>query len=60
MPTLIYEYNQSMTGCDRLDQLVRCYNNFGQTTVKWLEKDLTWTIEVCHVQKQPLENVIQN
>ena len=34
IPTLIYEYNQSMIGCDCLDQLVRCYNNFGQTTVK--------------------------
>ena len=34
-PRMIYEYNNSMNGCDRRDQMISYYNIFNKKTVKW-------------------------
>ena len=45
-PTVIHFYNESMNGCDRLDQLVSYYNNLHRKTVKWWKRMFHWILEV--------------
>ena len=56
-PTLIHEYNQSMNGCDRLDQLVSYYNNLDRKTVKWWKRIFMWIIEVSQVNAYIIYNL---
>ena len=45
-PTIIHFYNESMNGCDRLDQLVSYNNNLHRKTVKWWKRMFHWILEV--------------
>lgn len=64
-PTLINIYNQSVNGCERLDQLFSYYNNLDHKTVKWWKRIFTWIIEVVraypasHRKKNDIETVLR-
>ena len=45
-PTVIHFYNESMNGCDWLDQLVSYYNNLHRKTVIWWKRMFHWILEV--------------
>ena len=48
-PDIIHDYNFSMNGCDRSDQMLSYYNNFKRRTVKWWKRLFRWCIEVTQV-----------
>jgi len=37
-PTIIEDYNQSMNGCDRMDQMLSYYNVLNRKTITWLKR----------------------
>lgn len=47
-PRMIHEYNNSMNGCDRGDQMISYYNTFNRKTVKWGKQMFAWCFEVTH------------
>ena len=49
MPVLVRSYNMSMNGCDRLDQAVSYYGQYGRKTVKWWKRIFLWLLEVTQV-----------
>lgn len=48
-PDIIHDYNFSMNGCDRSDQMLSYYNNFNRRTVKWWKRLFMWCIEITQV-----------
>ena len=48
-PDMIHDYNYSMNGCDRMDQMISYYNIFNRRTVKWWKRLLMWCIEVSQI-----------
>ena len=48
-PDIIHDYNFSMNGCDRSDQMLSYYNNFNRRTVKWWKRLFIWCLEVTQV-----------
>ena len=48
-PDMIHDYNCSMNGCDRMDQMISYYNTFNRRTVKWWKRLLMWCIEVSQI-----------
>ena len=48
-PDIIHDYNFSMNGCDRMDQIISYYNIFNRRTVKWYKRLFTWCIEVTQI-----------
>ena len=48
-PTIIHDYNLSMNGCDRMDQMLSYYNAFNHKTVKWWKRIFIWSLEVAQV-----------
>ena len=49
LPSLIHDYNQSMNGCDRVDQSVSYYGQFTRKTIKWWKRIFFWLMEICQV-----------
>ena len=49
MPTLIHSYDNSMNGCDRLDQCVSYYAQFTGKTIKLWKQVFLWSLEVAQV-----------
>ena len=45
-PRMIYEYNNSMNGSDRGDQMTKIFN---KKTMKWWERMFAWCFEVTQV-----------
>ena len=45
-PDVINDYNFSMNGCDRMDQMLSYYNVLYRKTVKWWKRLFMWCIEV--------------
>ena len=48
-PDMIHNYNQSMNGCDRLDQLASYYSNVDRKAIKWWKRIFQWLIEIVQV-----------
>ena len=48
-PAVIHEYNQSMNGCDRVDQMLQYYGFFTRKTTKWWKRIFYWSLEVCQL-----------
>ena len=48
-PRMIYEYSNSMNGCDRRDQMISYYNIFNKKTVKWWNRMFAWCFELTQV-----------
>lgn len=48
-PEIINDYNNSMNGCDRMDQMLSYYNIFNRRTVKWWKRLFIWCIEVTQI-----------
>ena len=48
-PDIIHDYNFSMNGCNRMDQMIPYYNIFNRRTVKWYKRLFTWCIEVTQI-----------
>ena len=57
MPSLIHSYNNSMNGCDRLDQCVSYYAQFTRKTIKWWKRVFLWSLEVAQVNSFILYNL---
>lgn len=47
MPKVVCDYNHRMNGCDRVDQCVSYYGQYGRKTVKWWRRVFLWLLEVC-------------
>ena len=48
-PRMIYEYNNSMNGSDRGDQMTSYYNIFNKKTMKLWKRMFAWCFEVTQV-----------
>lgn len=48
-PKVVHDYNESMNGCDKLDQMISYYNNFDRKTVKWWKRLFMWIIEISQI-----------
>lgn len=48
-PVMIDSYNNSMNGCDRVDQCVGTYGTFNRRTRKWWKKIFYWFFEICQL-----------
>ena len=48
-PFIVNEYNNSMNGCDRMDQMISYYNVFNRKTIKWWKRLFMWCFEVSQV-----------
>lgn len=48
-PDVVHDYNFSMNGCDRMDQMLSYYNIFNRRTVKWWKRLFIWCIEVTQI-----------
>lgn len=53
-PHPIHQYNNSMNGCDRTDQMVSYYGNHTRKTVKWWKKIFMWIFEITQVNSHIL------
>ena len=49
VPTVIYDYNKSMNGCDSMDQSISYYGQFLRKTTKWWRCIFLWSLEICQV-----------
>ena len=47
-PNIIHEYNNSMNGCDRMDQMISYYV-FNKKTIKWWKRMFMWCFEVTQM-----------
>lgn len=48
-PDVIHQYNQSMNGCDRVDQMLQYYGFFTRKTTKWWKRIFYWSLEVTQL-----------
>ena len=48
-PSPIHNYNMSMNGCDRVDQMISYYGNHTRKTVKWWKKVFMWVLEITQL-----------
>ena len=56
-PALIHAYNQSMNGCDRVDQNGGYYGNFNRKTYKWWKKIFHWMVEIAQSNAHVLHTI---
>ena len=49
IPSIVYEYNLSMNGCDKVDQMVNYYGHYQRKTTKWLKRIFYWLLEIAQV-----------
>ena len=48
-PNIIHEYNNSMDGCDRMDEMISYYNVFNRKTMKWWKRMFMRCFEVSQM-----------
>ena len=48
-PNITHEYNNSMNGCDRMDQIISYYNVFNRKTIKFWKHMLMWCFEISQM-----------
>ena len=48
-PNIIHEYNNSLNGCDQMDQMILYYNVFNRKTIKWWKRMFMWCFEVSQM-----------
>ena len=56
-PEMIHNWNQSINGCDRLDQLAPYYSNVDRKTIKWWKTIFQWFIEIVQVNAYIINTV---
>lgn len=49
IPEVVDDYNQSMNGCDKVDQMVNYYGHYQRKTTKWWKRIFYWLIEVAQI-----------
>ena len=49
IPTVINDYNLSMNGCDKVDQMVQYYGHYQRKTTKWWKRIFYWLLEITQV-----------
>ena len=57
IPEVIEDYNNSMNGCDRMDQTVAYYGQFNRKTVKWWKRIFLWLLEICQANAYILHSL---